>query len=98
MRRIEWEEEEEKAKEEYFRIVAEVEKRVYKRQAVSELIEERSAGKQKEKERLNNLKRMEKEESEAKDKEDSNKEVDQNKSGLLRKRIPEAAKEGQKVK
>ena len=79
MKRIEWEEKEEKAKEEYFRIIAEEEKRGYKRQAVSELREERSAEKQKERERLNNLKRMEKEEAEAKEKEEGNKEVEKKK-------------------
>ena len=53
MRRIEWEEE--KAKVEYFRTIAEEEKIGYIQQAVSKIIEERSAGKQKERERLNNL-------------------------------------------
>ena len=45
MRRIEWEEEEEKAKKEYFDKIAEEEKRGYYRQTVAELIEERSLAK-----------------------------------------------------
>ena len=36
MRRIEWEEEEEEAKKEYFRVIAEEEKRGYKRKTVGE--------------------------------------------------------------
>ena len=48
--RLEWKEEEEKAKEEYFRMIAEEDKRGYKRQTVAELIKDRSADKQKERE------------------------------------------------
>ena len=40
--RIEWEEEEEKAKAEYFKMIAEEEERDYYRQTVAELIEERN--------------------------------------------------------
>ena len=47
-RRIEWEEEEEKAKTEYFKKIAEEEKRGYYRQTVAELIEERSFAKEEE--------------------------------------------------
>ena len=48
MRRIEWEEEQEKAKIEYTKLIEEEEKRGYKRKTVGELITERSTSKQKE--------------------------------------------------
>ena len=45
LRRIKWEEEEEKAKREYFRVIEEEEKNGYKRLTVAELIEERKMAK-----------------------------------------------------
>ena len=51
MRRIEWEEEEEKAKTEYFKKIAEEEKRGYYRKTVTKMIEERSLAEEKERER-----------------------------------------------
>ena len=45
--RIKWQEEEERAKAKYFKMIAEEEKRGYYRQTVSEMIEERSSAKDK---------------------------------------------------
>ena len=49
-RRIEWEEEEEKAKVEYFKMIAEEEERAYYRQTMAELIDETSLAKREKKE------------------------------------------------
>ena len=56
--RIEWEEEEEKAKAEYFKMIAEEEERDYYRQTVAELIEERSLAKRKKTEMENKDKKI----------------------------------------
>ena len=45
--RVKWQEEEERAKAEYFKVIAEEEERGYYRQTVSEMIEERSSAKKK---------------------------------------------------
>ena len=79
-------------------VIEEEEKRGYKRNTEAELIEERSATKQKERERLNNLKRMEEDEEKAEDKEEGKKEVDEEVKLPETETSLEAAKEDHKKK
>ena len=78
---------EEEAKKEYFRVIAEKEKRGYKRKTVAELIAEESMAKQKETDRLNNLK---KEEEETKRKEIDNKEAEEEAKNTKKETYEEA--------
>ena len=76
-RRLEWKEEEEEAKQEYFRVIAEEEKNGYIRLTVAELIKKRSAEELKKKEKLDNLKKLKKEEEVTKEKKEGDKEIDE---------------------